>query len=84
MNAQKDMFYQRVGERLRALREESGLSIEKLAKSSNVGKTTIDKAEQGITISLYVLALLADGLDVSLDELVPIEALMADKDEAAE
>lgn len=84
MNARKDRFHQIVGERIREVRKESGLSIEKLASVSHINRSTIDNAEQGLAIGLYTLALIAEGLDVSLDELVPIEALMVARDEAAE
>ncbi len=68
-------FLQTVGDRVRSVREERELSMEQLALSADIAKSTLDHVEHGVTISLFVITKLADALDVTIDELVPLEAL---------
>ncbi len=84
MNANKDHFHTVVGERIKATREAAGLSIARLAKDADTTPSAIDKAELGVTCSLYMLARIADALDCTLDDLVPLDALDEPADEAAE
>jgi transcriptional regulator with XRE-family HTH domain len=84
MNADKDRFQMVVGAKLREIREEAKLSQRQLGAAVGASQNTIATAEDGGACSLYLLAKIAGELDVTLDELVPIEALMPEKDEAAE
>lgn len=56
--------------RVRDLRESRGWTREKLAARSGVSYPTLARLEGGQTPSLHSLVLLADALNVSLDELV--------------
>jgi transcriptional regulator with XRE-family HTH domain len=75
----KSMFYIAVGERLREVRKESGLSIDKLAEECGVSRSTVSSAESGNSLSLYLITLFAEKLDTTLDALVPLDALDAVK-----
>lgn len=72
---EKDHFYVVVGEAIRANRLHAGMSIHVLAKACGLNQNTIGHIEDGSTCSLFILAKVAHALDVTLDELVPIEAL---------
>lgn len=73
--AAKDEFYRQVGERIAELRENAGMSPCDLARATGVNSSTIGHAEDGTSCSLFMLAMFAEALDVSLDSLVPVEAL---------
>ncbi len=70
----KDRFYVVVGETIRKTRTAADVSQEKLAKAAGINLSTLQNAEGGMSCSLYLLARIADGLDTTLDELVPTEA----------
>lgn len=60
----------RFGERVRALRQEQGLSQEKLAEHANLHRTYISSIELGErNVSLRNIQALAEALGVSLEEL---------------
>lgn len=60
-----------VGERIRVLREEAGLTIEKLAFETEVSKGHLSSIERGLVRpTIQTLQVLADGLDVLLLDLV--------------
>lgn len=60
----------RFGERVRALRQQKGLSQEKLAELANLHRTYISSVELGErNVSLKNIQALADALGVSLEEL---------------
>ncbi len=64
----------RLGERLRALRRERGLTLEVLAGRSGVSRAMISKLERGEkNPTLVVAAKVAEGLEVSLSQLVGVE-----------
>jgi transcriptional regulator with XRE-family HTH domain len=64
----------RLGERIRALRRERGLTLEVLAGRSGVSRAMISKLERGEkTPTLVVAAKVAEGLGVSLSQLVGVE-----------
>ncbi len=68
-------FNAKVGVTLKAARMKSGASLRVLAGRVGVSSGTLDRIEEGITpCPLYVLAQIAEALDVTLDELVPTEA----------
>lgn len=60
----------KLGIRVRQLREESGLSQEKLAELASIHRTYISSIERGQqNISLTILIRLADALGVSLEKM---------------
>lgn len=73
--AAKRHFYEVVGERLRAVREDLGLGQSDIARVTGASQSTVNNAEIGQSCSLYTLVLIAEAMDVTLDELIPLEAL---------
>jgi transcriptional regulator with XRE-family HTH domain len=64
----------RLGERVRALRRERGWTLEMLAERSGVSRAMISKLERGEkNPTLVVAAKVAEGLGVSLSQLVGVE-----------
>jgi transcriptional regulator with XRE-family HTH domain len=64
----------RLGQRIRALRRERGLTLEVLAGRSGVSRAMISKLERGEkNPTLVVAAKVAEGLGVSLSQLVGVE-----------
>ena len=64
----------RLGERVRALRSERGLTLDGLAGRSGVSRAMISKLERGEkNPTLVVAAKVAEGLGVSLSQLVGVE-----------
>ena len=64
----------RLGERVRALRRELGLTLEGLAGRSGVSRAMISKLERGEkNPTLVIAAKVAEGLGVSLSQLVGVE-----------
>ena len=70
----KDRFHKLVGDRVWHVREEAGISQSALAREIGASQSTINNIETGQSCSLFVLALVAEALDVTLDELIPLEA----------
>jgi transcriptional regulator with XRE-family HTH domain len=63
-------FLKNLGERIRKLREEKGLSQEKLSFACNLHRTYISSVERGErNIAVINLAKVADALGVSLNQL---------------
>ena len=64
----------RLGEHVRALRRERGLTLDLLAESSGVSRAMISKLERGEkNPTVVVAAKVAEGLGVSLSQLVGVE-----------
>ena len=64
----------RLGERVRGLRRERGLTLDDLAGRSGVSRAMISKLERGEkTPTLVVAAKVAEGLGVSLSQLLGVE-----------
>jgi transcriptional regulator with XRE-family HTH domain len=64
----------RLGERVRALRRDGGLTLDVLAERSGVSRAMISKLERGEkNPTLVVAAKVAEGLGVSLSQLVGVE-----------
>ena len=71
----EDVSSGQLGERVRALRRERGWTLELLAERSGVSRAMISKLERGEkNPTLVVAARVAEGLGVSLSQLVGIEA----------
>ena len=71
----EDVSSGQLGERVRALRRERGWTLELLAERSGVSRAMISKLERGEkNPTLVVAARVAEGLGVSLLQLVGIEA----------
>ena len=67
-----DIALKRIGERIRALRRERGLTQESLAEKAKIHPTYLSEIENGkANVSLPALASLARGLRVSLADLFP-------------
>jgi len=63
-------FIKIVGEKIRLLRTEKGLSQEKLGESANLNSNYIGQIERGEkSISVFTLKKIAEGLSISLEEL---------------
>lgn len=71
----KDHFYLTVGNRITGVRESKSISQDELARHTKLTKATIDHAEAGQSCSLLVITMIAEALDVTIDELVPLEAI---------
>ena len=70
----EDVSAGRLGERVRGLRRERGWTLEVLAEGSGVSRAMISKLERGEkNPTLVVAAKVAEGLGVSLTQLVGIE-----------
>jgi transcriptional regulator with XRE-family HTH domain len=57
-----------IGRRTRALRKKRGLTQEELAKRAEITRESLSRLEHGREAGAYVLARLAKGLGVSLEE----------------
>lgn len=67
------MMYVRVGEAIQRARREECLSGADLARRVGITPTHMQKIETGETAcALHVLVAIADELDLTLDELVPV------------
>ena len=76
-----DTFYLSVGERVRQQRKSAGMDQETLARHLNLSRTTVINIEKGRQrLSLEHAWLVAQVLDVSIDELLPPTKLKTDVD----
>ncbi|MGP4060930.1 helix-turn-helix domain-containing protein [Halobacillus sp. H74] len=66
------MLLSPIGEKIRVLRMEKGLSVNEFARKSGVSKSYISNIERGVqkNPSLIVMGKLAKTLDVPLEELL--------------
>lgn len=65
------MDYQRIGQRIQALRKQCGYTQEKLAEAANLSPPYLSHIERGTKkASLESLARLANALDISVDYLL--------------
>jgi putative transcriptional regulator len=69
----KDIFTQKVAEKVKKTREENGLSQEELAHQAGIYRTYIGHIENGrYSPSAYILYKIAKTLKVKVDELLPL------------
>lgn len=67
----KELLLKKLGERIRKIRKDKGMSQAQLANSIGKDQQSIQRLEMGnINPSLYYLAQLAEGLSVDLKSLV--------------
>ncbi len=69
----KDVFTQKVAEKVKKAREEAGLSQEELAHQAGIYRTYIGHIENGrYSPSSYILYKIAKTLKVKVDALLPL------------
>lgn len=74
-NSQSRRFAEAVGRRIKEEREARNLTRAEFARRLQRNITTIDKIENGASkLDAFELALIAEEFDVTLDELVPVDA----------
>lgn len=74
-----------VAERVRERRHAAKLSLEDMSQASKgrVSKGVLVNIEQGLGCSSFVLAVCAEVLDCSLDDLAPVDAMLMVRSEAS-
>ena len=70
----KQRFQDIVGRAIRRERDRAGVTLPELAKRTGLAENALVNAENGHSCPAYVLALVAEALDVAIDTLVPTEA----------
>lgn len=69
MKLKKDEFVLKVGSKIRELRKEKGLSIEKLANNAEIERKQLSRIELGeINTSIYQVYNITHTLEVSINE----------------
>ena len=69
----KVAFYDTVGQCIRRLRTEAGVTQRKLAADIGASTTSITNIEAGVSMpSLWLVSLIAHALDCSLDDIAPV------------
>jgi transcriptional regulator with XRE-family HTH domain len=72
-------LYRLVGERIRRLRDDAGLTQEDLAKKVGLKRTSITNVERGRQrLPLHQMVMIADQLGAELRDLVPARAELAE------
>ncbi|WP_199119211.1 helix-turn-helix domain-containing protein [Pedobacter sp. ASV28] len=67
----KDVILKRLGERIRQIRKEKGITQKDLAYSIDKDQQSIQRLEKGnVNPSLYYLCEIADGLGVEINKLL--------------
>lgn len=61
-----------IGERVQRFREDAGLTRLQLARAAGLGVESLRSIESGMGCPAAVLVILAEELDCTLDELVPV------------
>lgn len=74
IDVRRQHFQAVVGDKIRAERHKADKSLAAVALETGLSMSTVESAEEGLGVSAFALALIAEALDVSLDELVPTEA----------
>lgn len=68
------MNTEELGQRIAAIRKQKGITQEELAAKASINVRTIQRIEKGeVDPRSYTVNLIAEALDISLDELVPKE-----------
>jgi transcriptional regulator with XRE-family HTH domain len=76
MNSRNDVFYRQVGEKIRAKRQERGLSQEGLAKAIGLKRPSLSNIEKGRqNILLHTFCDIAETLNASVGDLLPERAV---------
>lgn len=72
-NGEELRFHGAVGTAIRRAREDAGLSRTELERKLGLSAQALQHIEGGQPCPLYTLARIAEHLDLTLDELVPVE-----------
>lgn len=71
MNTKEDNYFQKLGAKIKRLREEKGIDQKSFAFDCGIGRTQLYMIENGKTNPrLLTLIKIAQGLDVPVDELL--------------
>ncbi len=74
MNLQKEVIQKKFGEHIRAIRIKKGLTQVEVSSKMNKDQQSLQRVESGnVSPSLFYLFQLADGLDVTINELMDFE-----------
>jgi transcriptional regulator with XRE-family HTH domain len=76
--AARDQLHASIGEAIRARRQSSGMTAERLATAMSgslgtVTKGSLLKLEEGMTAPLWMLVAAAEAFDCTLDDLVEVQ-----------
>jgi DNA-binding Xre family transcriptional regulator len=70
----RNVLYDAIGRRIKETREAQGLNRAELSRRTGVDCSTIERVEEGgMPIAVHALVAIAEELDVTLDDLVPID-----------
>lgn len=70
MNTKESKYFQKLGSRIKELREEKGMDQKSFAFDCGIGRTQLYMIENGKTNPrLLTLLKIADGLEISIDQL---------------
>ncbi len=73
MNTKELKYFQKLGSRIKQLREEKGIDQKSFAFDCEIGRTQLYMIEKGRTNPrLLTLIKITDGLEISIDELLKI------------
>lgn len=65
------MYMNKIGKRIKKIREEKEITQQQLANYIDVDRTTLSHYESGARLpSIYILWKIADMFDISIDELI--------------
>lgn len=73
MNTKERKYFQKIGAKIKQLREEKGIDQKSFAFDCEIGRTQLYMIENGRTNPrLLTLIKIADGLEISIDELLKV------------
>ena len=73
MNTKEEKYFQKLGVKIKQLREEKGIDQKSFAFDCEIGRTQLYMIEKGRTNPrLLTLMKIADGLEISISELLQI------------
>lgn len=71
MNTKEEKYFQKLGAKIKRLREEKGIDQKSFAFDCGIGRTQLYMIEKGRTNPrLLTLMKIADGMEISIDELL--------------
>ncbi|MEL6559164.1 MAG: helix-turn-helix transcriptional regulator [Bacteroidota bacterium] len=73
MNTEEEKYFQKLGKRIKSLREQKGFDQKSFAFFCEIGRTQLYMIENGKTNPrLLTLMKIAEGLNISVDELLKV------------